>query len=137
MPLYESHRPAGPGPGKERRRLPRYPTRVEGTAWSVTRVAVDPFNVMVTDISLEGMMLHTAAEELGRFQVGDDLLLGFPHPTPDNQVRLRGQVVWKRRGVMNLLGSWTFGVEFHDTPEPEIRKLLDPAARGQTPLPDR
>jgi hypothetical protein len=121
---------------EERRKSLRYALRVEGTAWSVARVAAEPFAVIATDISRIGMRLHSAAEVLARFESGDELLLGFPHPDPDSQVRLAATLVWKRRGLMNLFGEWSFGVIFHDTPEAEIRRLLDPAARNATPLPE-
>jgi len=121
---------------EERRLALRYPLRAEGIAWSVSRVAAEPFTVMATDISRIGMMMHTAADVLARFTPGDELLLGFPFPDQDNQVRLAATLVWKRRGLMNLFGEWTFGVAFHDTPEGEIRKLLDPAARDAAPLPE-
>lgn len=121
---------------EERRLALRYTLRAEGIAWSVARVAAEPFTVMATDISRIGMMMHTAADVLAQFVPGDALLLGFPFPDQDHQVRLAATLVWKRRGLMNLFGEWTFGVAFHDTPEGEIRKLLDPAARDAAPIPE-
>jgi hypothetical protein len=122
---------------EERRLSSRYALRATGTAWSVSRVAAEPFPVVASDVSRIGMRLHSAAEVLAQFENGDELLLGFPHPDQDSQVRLAVTLVWKRRGLMNLFGEWTFGVIFHDTPEAEIRRLLDPAARNATPLPER
>ncbi len=131
--------PASPPPDSpvariERRQSLRYALRAHGTAWSVARVAAEPFAVTASDISGIGMMLHTGAPELARFEPGDELLFGFPNPDPDHQVRLAGTLVWKHRGLMNLFGAWTFGIAFHDTPEAEIRKLLDPASRNAPPL---
>jgi len=125
-----------PAPREERRLALRYALKVHGTAWSVARVAVEPFPVTVSDLSRIGMMLHTSAEAMGRLAVGDELLLGFPHPDQDNQARLAGTIVWKHRGLMNLFGEWSFGITFHDTPEGEVRKLLDPASRNASPLPE-
>src|SRR5678810_227764 len=58
----------------ERRKALRYALKVEGNAWSVARVAAEPFKVTVSDISIVGMMLHTGSDELGRFAPGDELL---------------------------------------------------------------
>lgn len=136
--MHDIVRPAaGAAPSREeRRKASRYAIKVEGTAWTVARVAVEPFAVTVSDVSSVGMMLHTGADAMGRLALGDELLLGFPHPDQDNQVRLAATIVWKHRGLMNLFGAWTFGVAFHDTPEGEIRKLLDPASRNAAPLPE-
>ena len=121
---------------EERRRHARFPIHAEGTAWSKGRVATEPFVVTVTDISLAGMMMHTRSSELGSHEPGDVLLLGFPDPGSDHPVSLTVELIWKSHGLINLFGPWTFGVTFCDTPDSEIRKLLDPAAHGKEPLPE-
>ncbi len=117
-----------------RRKFLRYPLTVTGTAWCLTRVPAGPFTVKTSNISLSGLMLHASSDPVELLRVGDDLLLGFPDPTSKTQIKLNARVVWKREGLMNLLGSWAFGLEFFDTPEPEIRRLHDPAAKTEEPL---
>ena len=107
-----------------------------GTAWSVARVAVGPFPVKASDISLAGMMLHSSSSSMMSLAEGDELLMGFAEPDERHQVELKGRIVWKREGLMALLGLWSFGVTFHDTPEAEIRRLYDPAAAAHDPLPE-
>jgi hypothetical protein len=102
----------------------------------MARVAAGPFTVNVSDISLAGMMLHSSANEMISLREGDELLMGFPEPDERHQVELKTRIVWKRHGLMALLGAWSFGVVFHDTPEAEIRRLLDPAAAAHDPLPE-
>ena len=88
-----------------------------------------------SDVSLSGMMLHSSAESMGALRVGDELLFGFTDPASKDQFRLRAALRWKRRGIMRLLGAWAFGVEFTGTPEEDVRRLLDPAAKASAPLP--
>jgi len=86
-------------------------------------------------MSLAGMMLHASADPARWLAEGDELLLGFQIPEGQWLLGLKARIVWKRQGMKNLLGSWAFGVEFYDTSESEIRKLLDPAAAVSAPMP--
>ena len=116
------------GGGAERRIQPRYQTKVSGTAWSLSRTAVGPFPVTSSNISLSGLMLHTSSDDINRLVPGDKLLVGFSIPQSRELVKVTVGMVWKRQGVVSLLGRWSFGAYFVDTPEAEIRKLFDPAA---------
>ena len=121
--------------GAERRVQPRYQLKASGTAWSLSRTAVGPFPVTSSNISLTGMMLHTSSDDINRLVPGDKLLLGFSVPHSREQIKVTVAVVWKRQGVVSLLGRWSFGSYFVDTPEVEIRKLFDPAAAAGKALP--
>jgi hypothetical protein len=123
------------GGGAERRVQPRYQFKVPGTAWGITRAAVGPFPVTSSNISLTGIMLHTSSDDITALVPGDRILLGFNLPQSREQVKVTVAVVWKRQGVVSLLGRWSFGAYFVDTPEAEIRKLFDPAAAAGKPLP--
>ena len=79
-------------------------------------------------------MIHASSDPAELLREGDELLLGFPDPGSKAQVTLKGRVVWRREGLMNLLGSWAFGVSFFETAEGEIRKLHDPAMQKGEPL---
>jgi hypothetical protein len=125
---------ASPVPGSNRRVFPRYPLSVAGTAWSLTRVPVGPFQVRASNISLAGIMLHSSVNAMLSLREGDELLLGFPEPDSRRQIEFKARIVWKRHGLAVLLGSWSFGAVFHDTPETEIRKLLDPASAAHAPI---
>ncbi len=126
--------PSGLAVTPNRRAHPRYALRATGSAWCLTRAA-GPYDVAATDISLGGMMLHTNAPDIDRVEPGDELLLGFPEPGAKTRLSLKGRLVWKARGLMSLVGSWSFGIQFRGVAEEEIRKLLGPAERGE-PLPE-
>ncbi len=116
---------AGGSEAYNRRRHARRPVRIAGTAWVVARVAAPPFKVEVTDVSLGGMMLHGTSGAFVDLVPGDEFLVGFPVDRQKEDISVRGRLVWKRMGLMTLLGEWSFGIRFHDTAESEIRKLLD------------
>ena len=113
--------------GFNRRAHPRRPVRIVGTAWVLARVAAPPFKIEATDVSLGGMMLHGTSGAFSDLEAGDEFLIGFPIDHSKERVSVRGKLAWKRMGLMTLLGDWSFGVRFHDTPETEIRKLLEVA----------
>lgn len=122
------------GEGWNRRKSPRYALTARGTGWCLTRVPAGPFDVTTSNISMTGMMIHASSDPAELLREGDDLLLGFPDPGSRSQMTLKARVVWRRQGLMNLLGSWAFGVEFRETAEEQIRKLYDPAVRKGEPL---
>lgn len=99
-------------------------------------MAASPFPVTTSNISMGGLMLHTAAAEGGQLQVGDDLLLALVNPEGGRMLKYKSCVTWIRHGLANLLGTWAFGVRFVETDENEIRILHDPAARAEEPLPE-
>jgi hypothetical protein len=113
--------------GFVRRAHPRHPVQIAGTAWVVARVATAPFKIEATDVSLGGMMLHGTSGAFPALEAGDEFLIGFPIDHSKERVSVRGTLAWKRMGFMTLLGDWSFGIRFHDTPESELRKLLDVA----------
>jgi len=115
--------PDAPDP-LNRRRHPRHPVRIAGTAWITARVVAPPFKVEATDVSLVGMMLHGTSGAFMELEVGDEFLLGFPITHAKEDVSVRATLVWKRMGLMTLLGDWSFGVRFHDTAESDIAKLV-------------
>lgn len=82
-------------------------------------------------------MLHTAAAEGGNLQVGDKLLLSVADPQSGGMIKFKSVVTWIRHGLANLLGTWAFGVQFIETDEKDIRRLHDPAARAEEPLPEQ
>lgn len=96
-----------------------------------------PFAVKTSDISLSGMMLHATTEHVGALKPGDELLLGFKDASTGHTFGVRAVLRWKRRGLMLMLGAWTFGVEFTATAEEDVRRLLDPAAKAAAPLSPR
>lgn len=107
-----------------RRRHPRRPVRIAGTAWVVARVAAPPFKVEATDVSAGGMMLHGTSGAFIDLVPGDEFLVGFPVDRQKEDISVRGRLVWKRMGLMTLLGEWSFGIRFNDTADSEIRRLL-------------
>ena len=128
---------AGPSPGADvpnRRKSPRYSLSVPGSAWCLTRVSAGPLSITTSNISLSGLMIHASADPAELLREGDELVLGFPHAGSKAQVMLKVRIVWRRQGLANLLGSWAFGVVFFDTPDEEVRKLHDPAAKEGEPL---
>ena len=133
------HRMSGAGlPNRvsDQRKHPRYAYAATGTAWCRVRFQAQSFAVTAGNIGLGGMMLQASADPAEALQGGDELILGFPDPVSQKQVKLKGRVRWKREGAMNLLGGEAivrFGLEFHDTPESEIRKLHDPAETRREP----
>ena len=128
------HRMGGPDlpiRGSDQRKHPRYAYAAAGTAWCRVRFQAQSFAVTAGNIGLGGMMLQAFADPAEALRCGDELILGFPDPVSKKQVKLKARVKWKRPGVMNLLGGEAivrFGLEFHDTPESDIRKLHDPLA---------
>ena len=126
----------GPAGTSNRRKHPRYPLGITGTAWCLTRIPAGPFTVRTSNISLSGLMLHASADPAELLEEGDKLLFGFPDPASGNLFALKGRIAWKRKGLMNLLGSWAFGIEFYDTAESDIRKLHDTVANKVEPLPE-
>jgi hypothetical protein len=119
-------------PAGNRRRSPRYPFRAKGTVWVLSDVAADPFPVETTDVSAGGMMLHGSAPVLGDLAIGTTLLIGLRLEGRDEPLSVRGRLVWRRRGLMSLLGSWSFGVEFLHARDEDIRALLDLARRAES-----
>lgn len=125
-----------PGAGPEQRRHARYPLNVAGTAWALHH-AIPPFAVKASDISLSGMMLHASAQAVTALHPGDELLLAFRDAVSGDEFGLRVVLRWKRAGLMLVLGTWAFGVEFASTAEADVRRLLDPAAKAAGPLSPR
>ncbi len=118
---------------QSRRAHPRYPLAVAGEAWTVSGGNRAPFHVTSSNISMGGMMLHCAMENGMLLGIGDVLVLGFPHPETGETLSLKAGVVWKRTGILSMLGPCAFGVQFRDTSEAVIRGLHDPAARAWVP----
>jgi hypothetical protein len=118
---------ASPAEDANRRRHPRRPVRIAGTAWIVTRVVAPPFKIEATDVGPGGMMLHGTSGAFVELEPGDEFLIGFPIEHSKDRVSIRGALAWKRAGLMTLLGDWSFGIQFHDTAESDIRKLLEVA----------
>lgn len=115
--------------GDNRRRHPRHPLRLAGTAWILERVKAPPFAVEATDVSASGMMLHGSSSAFVELVPGDGILVGFPLPHSKERVSVKGKLAWKRMGLMAIFGEWSFGIEFHATPEDDIRKLTELAER--------
>jgi hypothetical protein len=88
-------------------------------------VVAPPFKVEATDVSAGGMMLHGTSGAFGELELGDEFLIGFPVEHSKEPLSVRGKLAWKRMGLMTLLGDWSFGIRFHETPESAILKLLD------------
>jgi len=123
----------------DRRIFTRYPLIIAGTAVRVRPLTKGEWMVATSDISVSGIRLHLPVELGAMLENGDLLRLTFGSPNSDNKVVLHAKVAWKRRAIWesmlipadksNLLGEWSVGVEFEETPESEIRKLFEPAAK--------
>ena len=94
-----------------------------------------PFKVEATDVSAGGMMLHGTSRAFSELEIGDEFMIGFPVEHSKEPLSVRGKLAWKRMGLMTLLGDWSFGIRFHDTPESMIRLLLDVADRQRERAP--
>jgi len=123
----------------DRRIFTRYPLIINGTASMVRPLREGEWMVATSDISMGGIRLHFPGDLGSLIENGNILRLTFGDSQTDKTVVLHTRVVWKRRAIWesmlvppeqaNLLGQWSVGVEFEETPESEIRRLFEPAAR--------
>jgi len=123
----------------DRRIFTRYPLIIKGTAVRVRPITEGEWSVATSDISMGGIRLHLPVELGTVIEDGNILRLTFGDQRTDKPVVLHAKVVWKRRAIWesmlippedsNLLGQWSVGVEFEETPESEIRRLFEPASR--------
>ena len=115
------------------------PLIIKGTAVRVRPITEGEWSVATSDISMVGIRLHLPVELGTVIEDGNVLRLTFGDQRTDKPVVLHAKVVWKRRAIWdsmlvppedsNLLGQWSVGVEFEETPESEIRRLFEPASR--------
>ena len=123
----------------DRRIFTRYPLIIRGVAVRVRPITDGEWSVATSDISMGGIRLHLPVELGAILENGDVIRLTFGEMPNDKPVVLHAKVVWKRRAIWesmlipedqsNLLGQWSVGVEFEETPESEIRRLFEPASR--------
>lgn len=120
----------------DRRGSPRYALVITGKAERLTPIKAGPFTVVLSNISLCGLMIHGGHEMGALVMDGDILRLEFVAPVSSQSLVFRGRVVWKLRTPVNSFGQWGFGVDSGETPEATRRKLHDPAAEVWDPIPD-
>lgn len=123
----------------DRRLYPRYPLIMSGKGERLVPPLAASFHVNTTDISMGGIRLHLPPDAGKEVHANDILRLSFDDPAGGGTIALRTRVVWIRRAVVdqtavdpghpNILGEWTAGVEFSETPQSEIRRLFMPAER--------
>ena len=123
----------------DRRIFTRYPLIIKGMAVRVRPLTEGEWEVATSDISVGGIRLHMPVDLGTMIENGDVIRLTFGDQNTDKPVVLHAKVVWKRRAIWesmlippdqsNLLGQWSVGVEFTETPESEIRRLFDPASK--------
>lgn len=106
--------------------MPRYPVLVPGTAELGVLKNSGPFNVIASNISRSGMVLHANAME-DLLQTEDVLRLVFHPLIGKKPVILHGRIVWQRAKIMDTIGNFTFGVMFINTPDAEIDLIFGPA----------
>jgi len=129
----------------ERRRFPRYPLFVQGTAKMPANPGGQSFAIATSDISLGGMRLYCDDEMGTSLHLQNEVGIHLIDPETGTPLSYKGKVVWRRKSVwnspvlrpdqVNILGQYTFGVEFIETDEQAIRKLHDPVSRLWGPLP--
>jgi c-di-GMP-binding flagellar brake protein YcgR len=125
----------------ERRTTVRHSLHIIGTAHVLYRrgIAQRPgdrepvdhktIRVETVNISGGGLMLTFDAE----ISSGDVLQMTFNHPETKKELFLEGQIQWMHRNTTNLLGRYCAGVSFRNTPEDNIRSLVDYAVRIAVP----
>lgn len=110
---------------KDRRAVPRFPILMKGTMEPIGVPGAPSVDVVTTNISVAGVLVHTNRAET--LSVDDLVALTFTPLLEGNLIRLRARVVWMRKDMLPQLGSSTVGLLFYGTPEEDIRRLLDVA----------
>lgn len=124
--MAEPERPQAQLPaGVERRAHPRYAILIKGVADHVGLVGGGGFDILASDISEGGILLH--ALHAGTLAVEDILKLTFSPLQEGDFVNLQVRVVWIKENMAPHLGKVSFGCFFYRTPLADINEVLIPA----------
>jgi len=111
--------------GSERRAGPRYAVLIKGVVDHVGLVGGGAFDVLASDISEGGILLHS--NHASSLAVDDLLKITFSPLQDGAVVTLQLRVVWMKKGMAPHLGKVSFGCFFFRTPLAAINEILVPA----------
>jgi hypothetical protein len=124
--MAETDKVQSPGSGvAERRSNPRYAVLIKGVADHVGLVGGGGFDVLASDVSEGGILLH--ANHAGAIAVEDLLKLTFSPLQDGDFVNLQVRVVWIKENMAPHLGKLSFGCFFFRSPLAAINEIVIPA----------
>src|SRR5687767_15676891 len=121
--------PAAHEHADERRRDLRLPFTARGVAEDTLIPGAEFIDVLGSDISRGGLMLHAAREDL--LTPYGVLHLVFTPIDSGEPIQVKVQIQWRFRPVIAATGECSIGCRFVDTADEEIQKLL---RRAQTAI---